>query len=557
MINKIRKDVSLVRRQSAEGSILNFAMVYLGHHLTTKPSAAHLGVYKTLQEISKKRDMRYVLAAPRDFGKSTMITLVYVLYSICYRKESFIVLMSNTSKLATGILDNVKNELLTNSLLREDFPELFEFKGEPKPPRWTRSEIETRTGIKVMAIGVGEGCRGLRYKEYRPTLIICDDLEKGDAYSSIESIEKVKDWFGKSIRMLGSPATNIIMLGTFFHPYCVIGELLNEEKNPDWRKEIISALVAEPENTEVWQQWSNILNGRGDYEGEAGPEAAKAFYMANKEAMDKGGESIWPQRWDVYKLKGEQDENPLVFSSERQNKPMDRKTQIFKLEELRLWNDYCKNTEDQKKLLEDVTYSLSCDPATGKGDYSAIIIVARDNDTGALYVVEADIRRRSVDETINDIVAFAQRYNLAMLVIEANGFQQIMADQLRGRLTNAGIYPNIVEVKNSSHKVERIQSLQSVTRAGILQFDRRHTLLIQQLTLFPMEKYDDGPDALEMLVRHIQNPPPGKSGVSCIKLNSPKSPVLRDELDLRPGYAPRVYNNRDKKELFVPDPNDY
>lgn len=556
MINKIRKDVSLVRRQSTEGSILNFAMVYLAHHLKTALSPAHLQVYKTLQEISKGRDKRYVLAAPRDFGKSTMITLVYVLYSICYRRESFIVLMSNTTKLATRILDNVKSELISNPLLREDFPELFEYKGEPKPPRWTRNDIETRTGIKVMAISVEESCRGLRYKEHRPTLIICDDLEKGDAYSSIEAIEKVKDWFDRSIRMLGSPKTNIIMLGTFFHPYCIIGELLNEEKNPEWRKEIISALVSEPKNTELWQQWSNILNGRGDYKGEAGPEAAKAFYMANKEDMDKGGESIWPQRWDVYQLKCEQDVNPLIFSSERQNKPMDRKTQIFKLEELRFWTDQYKNNEDLQKSLQNLTYYCSCDPSTGKGDYSAIIIVARDNDTNLLYVLEADICRRSIDETINDIIAYAQRYYLAMLVVETNGFQIIVSNQLQERLANIGIYLNIVDVNSRPHKMERIQGLHSVTHPGILKFDKRHTLLIQQLTLFPMEKYDDGPDALQMVISNIQNPPPGKSGVSCIKINSPQSPVLSGVPNLRPEMFPHVYRRDDRKDRFVPDPND-
>ena len=46
-----------------------------------------------------------------------------------------------------------------------------------------------------------------------------------------------------------------------------------------------------------------------------------------------------------------------------------------------------------QKSIEDVTYACSCDPATGKGDYSAIIVVARDNKTGTLYVIEADIRR--------------------------------------------------------------------------------------------------------------------------------------------------------------------
>ena len=557
MLRKIRKSLSSIRRRSAEKSILNFAMVYLKHHLKIALSDAHHEIYSTLQEISKERAAKYALAAPRDFGKSTMITLVYVLYSICYKKETFIVLMSNTIKLAMGILDNVKSELLNNALIKEDFPELFEFKGEPKPPRWTRNDIVTRTDIKIIAVGIGEGCRGIRHKENRTSLIICDDLEKGDAYTSVESIEKTKDWFDKSILMLGSPSTNYIVLGTFFHPYCIIGDLLNEEKNPEWRKKIISALISEPENKDLWQEWSNILNGRADYFEQKGPEAAKAFYMANKCAMDKGAESIWPQRWDIYQLKCEQDANPLVFSSERQNKPMDPRMQIFKLDELRFWSDFYKNTEELQRAIEDITYFGSCDPSTGKGDYSAIIIVARDNKLGVLYVVEADVRRRSVDETINDIVSFSQRYNLAAFVIETNAFQQIMADQLRDRLNNACRYINVVEIKNNSHKIERIQSLQSITRKGILQFDKRHTLLIQQLVLFPMDKHDDAPDALEMLVRNIQNPPPSKYGIEVIQMNSVRCSELDGIPDLRPILLPHAYKRREGKDRFVPDPNEW
>ena len=106
------------------------------------------------------RAIKYVLAAPREFGKSTTITLVFILYCACYQKERFIFVVSNTVKLATWILDAIKFELLNNPLLGEDFPELFEFKGEPNPPRWTKYEVETRTGIKVMVMGVGQSCRG-------------------------------------------------------------------------------------------------------------------------------------------------------------------------------------------------------------------------------------------------------------------------------------------------------------------------------------------------------------------------------------------------------------
>ncbi len=96
MFKKIKKEIDQLRRQNAESSIRAFAMTYLGHHLKLEPSNAHLEVYEALQEISNGRDAKYVLAAPRAFGKPTMITLVYVLYCICYEKERFIVLASNT-----------------------------------------------------------------------------------------------------------------------------------------------------------------------------------------------------------------------------------------------------------------------------------------------------------------------------------------------------------------------------------------------------------------------------------------------------------------------------
>jgi predicted phage terminase large subunit-like protein len=559
MFNKIKKDINLLRRQSAESSIRAFAMTYLMGHLKLAPSKAHLEVYDTLQEISNGRDASYVLAAPRDFGKSTMITLVYVLYCICYEKERFIVLASNTSKLSIRILDNVKAELLHNPLLREDFPELFEFKGKPRPPRWTKNEIETRTGIKVVAIGVTESSRGIRYKEYRPSLIICDDLEKGDAFSSTEAIEKVKDWFGKTMGMMGTSGTNYMVLGTNFHPFCLIGELLDQEKRPTWRKKVIAALVSEPTNTELWERWSNVLNGRSAYNDISGPEAAKALYDDNKEAMDKGAESVWPQKWTIYQLKHEQDTNPIVFSSERQNKPLDPKTQVFKADELQFWSSNYRSPEELIKTLENPVFFGACDPSTGKGDPSAIIILVRDSKDNLLYVIVADIRRRSVNDTINDIVDYARRYYFTKFVIETNVFQLLMAEQLRERCLKESITLNIEEVNNGSqsHKVERIQSLHSYTKPGIIQFNKNHRLLLEQLYTFPRGPHDDGPDALQMIVSHINTPPSGMGGVSSIKMNTPPSDSIKGVPDLRLQMFPHVYKRDDRKDRFVPDPEEW
>ena len=560
MFKKIKKEIDQLRRQSAESSIRAFAMTYLKHHSKLEPSKAHLEVYETLQELSNSRDAKYVLAAPRDFGKSTMITLVYVLYCICYEKERFIVLASHTSKLSIRILDNVKSELLHNSLLREDFPELFEFKGKPRPPRWTKNEIETRTGIRVVAISVNESSRGIRYKEYRPSLIICDDLEKGDAFSSIEAIDKVKDWFDKTMGMMGTDGTNYIVLGTHFHPYCLIGDLLDQEKSPIWIKKVVSALMSEPTNAELWERWSNVLNGRTEYNGKTGAVAAKALYEDNKEAMDAGAESVWPQKWSIYQLKYEQDASPFVFSSERQNKPMDPKTQVFKTDELQFWSNNYRSPEELIKSLENPTYFGACDPSTGKGDPSAIIILARDSKDGLLYVIVADIRRRSINDTINDIVDYARRYYFTKFVVETNVFQLLMADQLRERCLKESVTLNIEEVNNGpqSHKIERIQSLHCYTKPGLLQFNKNHRPLLEQMYLFPRAPHDDGPDALQMVVSHIYTPPSGTGGVMSYKINIPPSSPIRGVPDLRAQMFPHVHDRRrDKKDRFVPDPNDY
>ncbi len=554
MFKKIKKEIDQLRRQNAESSIQAFAMTYLSHHLQFKPSKAHLEVYQELQDISNSKNVKYVLAAPRDFGKSTMITLMYALYCICFEKERFIVIASNTLKLSTRILDNVKAELLTNKLLQEDFPEIFEFKGKPRPPRWTRNEIETRTGIKIVAISVTESSRGIRYKEYRPSLIICDDLEKGDAFASPEALEKVKDWFNKTVGMMGTSGTNYIVLGTNFHPFCLIGDLLDEEKSPTWRKKIISALVSEPTNMELWEHWSNVHNGRAEHKEKTGPAAGKAFYDDNKTAMDAGAESVWLQKWSIYQLKCEQDANPFVFSSERQNKPIDPKTQVFKTDELTFWNDSYKSLEDLIKSLENPTFFGACDPSTGKGDPSAIIILVRDGKTGILYVIVADIRQRSINDTINDIVDYARRYYFTKFIIETNVFQTLMAEQLRERCLKEAITLNIEEVNNGSqsHKVERIQSLHSYTKPGLIHFNKNHRPLLEQMYTFPRSLHDDGPDALQMIVSHVYTPPSGMSGVSCFKIHTPPSGPIRDVLDLRLEMFPHVYRRDDSKDRFVP-----
>jgi len=92
-----------------------------------------------------------------------MITLIYLIYSICYAKERFIVIISHTASQAQKTLENIRKELTENEKLREDFPEIFESDGRPKPPRWTQDDIVTRNNIEILALGYNQKIRGRRH----------------------------------------------------------------------------------------------------------------------------------------------------------------------------------------------------------------------------------------------------------------------------------------------------------------------------------------------------------------------------------------------------------
>ena len=173
----------------------------------------------------------------------------------------------------------------------------------------------------------------------------------------------------------------------------------------------------------------------------------------------------------------------------------------------RNWRDSYKSLEDLlKQLSRDVAFYMACDPSTGKdttrGDYSAIIIIALDIKTKIKYVIVADIKRRTIEQTMEDMLAYAKRFKFTKVGVESNGFQGYVAKKFEEECLKRGIHMPIEYIENVKiDKVQRIQQLQLFIKNGTLQFDKNHKLLMEQMTYFPKTKYNDGPDALEMAFR--------------------------------------------------------
>ena len=112
------------RRFVASTSIYAFAMTYGADYLKFEPSSAHKEMYSVFDSTFQKRGRRVVEAAPRTFGKTTVSTIA-TSYAICFNKEKFILICSNTAAQAQEKIEALRKFLTENPLISEDFPELF------------------------------------------------------------------------------------------------------------------------------------------------------------------------------------------------------------------------------------------------------------------------------------------------------------------------------------------------------------------------------------------------------------------------------------------------
>ena len=64
---------------------------------------------------------KVAIAAPRGHAKSTAITHAFILAMVCFRIKSFVLLVSDTEGQAAEFLGDIKAELNSNDLMREEF----------------------------------------------------------------------------------------------------------------------------------------------------------------------------------------------------------------------------------------------------------------------------------------------------------------------------------------------------------------------------------------------------------------------------------------------------
>lgn len=209
IIDQIIKDKKIRIRLARESHELFFS-IYLPHYLIYPSAPFHEEFFNVTEDIVIKHA---VITAFRGSGKSTVMTFSYPLWSILGKQQKkFILILGHTIYQARIYMKNIKEELESNDLLRAD---LGPFKEENE---WqSYSVVIPRYNARIVCASYEQGIRGLRHRQYRPDLIICDDVEDLESVRTQESRDKTYRWLTGDVVPSGDQNTRLIIIGNLLH----------------------------------------------------------------------------------------------------------------------------------------------------------------------------------------------------------------------------------------------------------------------------------------------------------------------------------------------------
>ena len=491
-----------IRKQLGAIDLAFFGNAYLPHYFSKPSPKFHYeldkiwtdGVLKGFNPYTQPKIVdaqpgcHHAVAAPRGHAKSTNLTFKDDLHAVLYHYKHYILILSDTYPQAASFLEAISDELEENEAITEDF-------GNIVGNVWREDVIVTKTKIKIQAKGAGQKVRGLKHKNWRPDLIVLDDIENDENVRTPEQREKLKNWFYKAVSKCGDTYTDFVYIGTVLHYDSLLVNVMNNPEYNSVKYKAVLNFSASP----LWNIWETILTNKNNKNRKT---EALAFFNKNKQAMLKGTKVLWEEKLSYYDLMFMKvSEGAASFNSEEQNEPIDPEDCLFNKENFDYYNPHDVNFSDK-----DFNFYGFVDPSLGKSkksDFSAIITIAKSRSTGYMYVADADVDRRLPSAIIDAVLgkavwikkAYGKKYKA--FGCETNQFQYFLKTELAKESARRGIYLPIREVQQTSDKVLRIETLQPDIDNKYIKFNRQHKRLLEQLEFFPMADHDDGPDALE------------------------------------------------------------
>lgn len=468
-----------------------FNRVWFPKTFRQEPALFHPEMYELLDNPSH----RYVnIQVCRDGAKTTILR-AYSAKRIAYGLSRTILYIAINETKAIQSLSWIKHQVETN----KSFCQAFGLSpGKPwtdvhcciirRVPSKTEASGFEEVKVHVIAYGISSGVRGVNLDDYRPDLIINDDLMDDENSATVEQRDKIKNRVFGAIKESLSPRSEtpdakMVLLNT---PQDF--EDISEDAKRD--KQFVSACYGcwtrETEDLPVEEQ-----------------------------------ESSWPARYPSVELRAEKEaaiarNKYAIFAREKECKLVIAEDQAFKAEWLQFFGQGEPKPEPPRHEMWVVIAIDPVPPPTKRQldeglkrkDYEAFAVVGRWR--GEYYLLElVHNRGHEPNWTVNTFFELCNRWNPRKVIVEAVAYQAVLAWLLRQGMRKTGRYWPIQEFKDKRQKYKRIvDGLSGVTAESRFYCRRSQTVFISQFCHYPGKNpngnFDDDLEAVAVATEDLQ-----------------------------------------------------
>lgn len=441
-------------------------------------------VHGKIFEIIDGPDNKVAIAAPRGWGKTSIVALALMARYILFHHTNFICYINKSHDAASLQTENLRRELVTNKMIKSLF-------GSFKERDATKHEFEEVFSKKAWVAydsliwprGAGQQVRGVLFKNDRPGLIVIDDLEDPQ---SIENEEIRKAWYqwlyADVIKAVPRLHKNwkIVYIDTLKHEDSVLQKLLD---SPDWK--------------------SIRLEACDDNFKSTAPE-----FMSDEDVL---------KEWEEHQNAGQTD----VFFRELRNLPISTKDSSFRKEYFHYYNvpfGGAKKEGDLDKTDADIQNDrhietvVILDPAKTVKIHSAesaIVGIGIDINNAKLYIRDIISQKMYPDEIYKELFGMAIRLNAKVIGVEETSLNEFIKQPIKNEMFKRGKFFELIWLKarGGMKKELRIKELVPFYRMGYIYHNASCATvkrLESQLLMFPRSALWDIMDCEAYIVELLE-----------------------------------------------------
>lgn|SRR3990167_3477558 len=437
--------------------------------------------HREIWELCCDPSPQVAIAAPRGHSKSTAVTHAYALASVLFRKADFVIIVSDTEAQAIRFLNDIKTELYENDQLRQLF-QVQRFIRDKETEIWVEIGHDKHL-FCIMAKGAGGGggaVRGYKWRNKRPKLIICDDIENDEAVSNEDRRAKFREWlFGALIPALADDG-QIRIVGTILHFDSLLARLVPAMSGEEAKHTIRKGLKLY--STDPKATWKS------------------AIYRAHPEYNDFS-EILWPERFPVERLmtirQGYINQGfPEGYAQEYLNYPISAENAYFKR------TDFVPLEKGDRNLHK--LYYVACDLAIAQKDkrsYTSMTVGGVD-DRNILFIVDQYRSRIDAKEIADQLFQIQELWNPEWILVEDGAIYKSIEPFFQDEMLRRNIWINIIKKTPIKDPLARARTIQGRMRQGGVRFDTEavwYSSLEEELLRFDKGSYSDQVDSMAWL----------------------------------------------------------